>query len=75
MPIDPLLPGRLRAAVELASEAVADMEAFNDPTLWRGPAATAFRLVLGDRRTWVRAALGAARTAADELDAEAAAGG
>jgi hypothetical protein len=64
---------RLRAAVELASRSVAAMQAFDDPTLWTGPAASTFRSDLDERRTRVRAALGAARAAADELAAAAAA--
>lgn len=65
---------RLRAAVDVASRAVADMQAFDDPTLWTGPAASTFRSELDERRSRVRAALGAARAAADELDAAAVAG-
>ena len=61
---------RVLVAVDCAQES-----RIVDPTLWTGPAATAYRVELHEHLLAVRPAVGAARTAADQLEVASAAGG
>lgn len=68
MPNVPATARRIREACDLAGAALADLQDIDSPTLWTGPAARCFGAELDEQRPFVRAALGAARMAADALE-------
>ena len=73
MPSDAAAAQNLRQGCEAASSAIPRVLAVNDPTLWTGPAANRFRDELDELRILANRAIGAARVAAEQLEAAVAA--